>query len=225
MTTVSVILTSYNKPQWIGQAIESVLNQTFTDLALFIMEDNSSKKEVLEVIKEYESDPRVSVYHSKVEESERPKLCRYAYLINFAVHNFVTSKYITYLADDDIFYVDRLERMIRFLEETGHNVVYGNQDIADINMTIRGQRGPFGVLDSAWNLIDHNSVLHTREVFDMAGGWDDNPGTWGGSDSYFWNRITEAGYKFYPLEGHSTDAKRYHEDSIQWLMANNKFFF
>ena len=42
MPTVSVILTSYNKPNTVGKAIESVINQTYHDWELFIMDDHSN---------------------------------------------------------------------------------------------------------------------------------------------------------------------------------------
>jgi len=39
---ISIILTSYNKPLFIGKAIESVIAQTETNWELFIMDDNSN---------------------------------------------------------------------------------------------------------------------------------------------------------------------------------------
>lgn len=226
MAEVSVVLTSYNKPQWIGEAIESVLNQTYSDLELFVMEDNSPDEKTMEVITKYESDPRLTIYNSQVKEQYRKSICRYAHLINLAVTQMSTGKYITYLADDDIFYSDRLERMVNFLNDFPEaDIVYGTQDIADIEMNIRGQRGPFGILDNGWNKVDHNSVLHTRRVFFDAGGWDEDPGTWGGSDAHFWRRIHEkTSYLMYPLGGKPTEAKRYHEESVQWLIVNGTFY-
>ncbi|MDR1647098.1 MAG: glycosyltransferase, partial [Zoogloeaceae bacterium] len=42
MTRISVILTSYNHARWIGEAIESVLKQTFQDFELIIWDDAST---------------------------------------------------------------------------------------------------------------------------------------------------------------------------------------
>ena len=39
MAKVSVVLTSYNHEKFIGQAIDSVLRQTFTDWELIIVDD------------------------------------------------------------------------------------------------------------------------------------------------------------------------------------------
>ncbi len=223
MDKVSVLLTSYNKPDFVAEAIESVLDQTYQNTELIILDDNSSEQ-TIDVIQSYCHHHNVIYWNSHINEADRKTLCRYAWLINFGVRELSSGHYLTYLADDDVFYLDRLERMVDYLETHDAQVVYGNQDIADIELNIRGVRGGFGVLETGWNKIDHNSVMHTREVFDRAGGWEDNKGVWGGADSYFWNRIRDAGYKFYPLEGASTDIKRYHEHSVQWLIANGKFF-
>ena len=41
MPLVSVVMTSYNHEKFISDAIESVLNQSFKDLELIIIDDNS----------------------------------------------------------------------------------------------------------------------------------------------------------------------------------------
>ena len=42
MVLVSVLMASYNHEKYIGKAIESILNQTFTDLELVIVDDGST---------------------------------------------------------------------------------------------------------------------------------------------------------------------------------------
>ncbi len=41
---VSIILTSYNKPDLVKQAIESVLHQTYSNWELFVMDDHSNEE-------------------------------------------------------------------------------------------------------------------------------------------------------------------------------------
>lgn len=218
---VSIVLTVYNKPQWLRQSIDSVLTQTYGNWELLIMEDNSPDKEVHKILAEYK-DPRIKMYFSCVPESKRYETARYATLINLAVRNMSKGDFISYLTDDDYYYPHRLEKMVAKLG-TGVDVVYGAQQIVDADGNPAGIRGDFGDIDWAWNLVDHNSVMHTRDAFDIAGGWDDDPGTWGGADSYFWRRLTEAGFTFYTVGPEPNEAKRYHTDSIQWLISNHKF--
>ena len=57
---VSVILSSYNHANYIATAIESVLNQTFTDFELLICDDGSSDNS-REIIKTFD-DPRIKTF-------------------------------------------------------------------------------------------------------------------------------------------------------------------
>jgi len=227
MHKVSVILTVYNKPQWLREAIDSVISQTYEDWELLIMEDNSPLPEVREIIESYFPNDKIKVFYSDVTEEERYKTARYATLINYAVYNMCSGDYITYLTDDDFYYPHRLEKMIEAISVDGVNIVYGNQQIVDVDGNHAGVRHIDGILDNAWNKVDHNSVMHKKELFYEVGGWDNTPDIWGGADAHFWRKLTDAGHKFYPvgeIDDKPLEAKRYHTGSVQWLVHNGLFF-
>ncbi len=80
---VSVIMPAYNHEMFIGEAIESVLNQTFEDYEFIIINDGS-KDRTAEIINNYR-DPRISVttqpreispskHHSRSMKTNRPSL-------------------------------------------------------------------------------------------------------------------------------------------------------
>ena len=54
-------MTAYNREEYIAEAIESVLAQTFKDFELIIVDDRS-KDSTIEVTKRYTSDPRVHLH-------------------------------------------------------------------------------------------------------------------------------------------------------------------
>ena len=61
---ISIILPSYNAERFLGVAIESILNQTFQDFELIVVDDASTDK-TLAIAEEYaEQDNRVSVIQS-----------------------------------------------------------------------------------------------------------------------------------------------------------------
>ena len=64
MPKVSVILTSFNHAKYICEAIESTLNQTFTDFELIILDDCSSDNS-WDLINQY-TDPRIKAFRSEV---------------------------------------------------------------------------------------------------------------------------------------------------------------
>ena len=61
MPKVSVLIPTYNSAPFLDDAIESVLNQTFTDFELLIV-DNCSTDNSAEIISKYLSDNRVKYY-------------------------------------------------------------------------------------------------------------------------------------------------------------------
>lgn len=226
MPKVSVILTVYNKPKWLVQSIESVLSQTLEDTELIIMEDNSPDPTVGYILNDYEGLPNVKIYRSDVSDEERFKTARYATLINKAVREFSTGEYITYLADDDYYYPQRCEVMANALSDHPEwEVVFSTQHVVDVDGNARGMRVFYEPVKKAWDAIDHNSVMHRRELFFDVGGWPDYPNAWGGADARFFREINDKGILFYPVApGVPLEAKRYHTESVQWLIANGQFF-
>ena len=64
MTAISVVMPVYNTREYVGKAIESILNQTFTDFEFFII-DNGSTDGSSDVIRKYENlDHRIKVIHN-----------------------------------------------------------------------------------------------------------------------------------------------------------------
>lgn len=64
MPKVTVLLTSYNHEEFIADSIESILNQTYTDFELYIVDDCSMDNS-WEVIQKY-NDPRIiAIHHEK----------------------------------------------------------------------------------------------------------------------------------------------------------------
>jgi spore maturation protein CgeD len=219
---VSVILTVYNNSHWLNQCIDSVLNQTYSNLELIILEDNSSDKDVDLILSSY-NDDRIKIYKSHIGEDQRKITTRYATLINIGVRELSTGDYITYLTNDDYYHTNRLEAMVNALEDESIDVVYGAQRLADANDNQLGIRWTAGIIDIAACAVDHNSLMHRAEVFHEAGGWDDNPMHWGAADAVFWNRISATGRKFYPVDGGPFETKRYHDNSVQSLLRDGIF--
>jgi len=224
---VSVILTSYNKPKFLKKAIDSVLNQTYSNIQLIIADDNSPKKEVWEVINSYD-DPRIISFNSFVSDEDRHKTARYATQINTAVKKYSTSKYICYLADDDFYYPEMIHAMVNYAEVSGKEVVFCAQHVLDEDGNIdgggidgRGVRWFNYPLERGADKLDHNQVMTTRRVFDLVGGWDDDPGVWSGADAYFYDRIEKHNIKFYPIHiDKPLQGKVYRTKSVQWNIAN-----
>ncbi|MCJ7841366.1 glycosyltransferase [Lederbergia sp. NSJ-179] len=203
---VSIILTSYNKPQLLAKAIESVQQQTMYEWELWIMDDHSNE-ETVQTIQQYVDDPRIMYRNSLVEQKERYQTTRYASLINEAIP-LTKGNYLTYLTDDTVYMPTRLSEMVAFLEENSAiDIVYSSQQIQVVNeqMTCLRQftREAVDIQSDAADRVDHCSVMHTRKILDQVwekfgGYWDDDPLHWCRGDAVFWQRLN-AFQPFYPL--------------------------
>lgn len=107
MPRVTVILPCYNHGQYVGQAIESVLNQTYQDFELIITNDGST-------------DETVAACQPYL--SERVRLFSFAKNQGIAVsYNHCISQgvgeFVAVLDADNIFYPDKLEKQVNFLDQ------------------------------------------------------------------------------------------------------------
>lgn len=107
MPKVSVIMPVYNtKKEYFREAIESILNQTFTDFELLII-DNGSASYIKKIILSY-SDQRIKYF--RIKQNEGPAEARNSGL------KYAISPYIALIDSDDISYPKRLQRQYDYLE-------------------------------------------------------------------------------------------------------------
>ncbi len=104
---ISVILTSFNHAKYIAEAIESVLNQTFTDFELIIWDDCSSDN-TWDLINQY-SDPRIKAFRNEVNKGPVEG-------VNKAISEVATGEYIAIHHSDDAWEPDKLEKQVAFLD-------------------------------------------------------------------------------------------------------------
>ncbi len=103
MPKVSVIIPSYNRAEYIGETIESVLAQNFEDFELLFIDDGSTDSTEAIVARYVEQDSRIK-YHKKTNE-ERAKARSYGI-------SLATGDYIALVDSDDIWYPEKLEEQL-----------------------------------------------------------------------------------------------------------------
>lgn len=117
---VSIVMPTFNRSTTIGMAIESVLNQTYTDWELIII-DNESTDNTSVIVKKYaKNDSRIK-YHF-VNKSKIPGITEY---LNYGIQ-LSLGKYIARLDDDDEWCdPKKLEKQVKFLEQYSNFVLVG----------------------------------------------------------------------------------------------------
>lgn len=108
---VSVIIRTFERPNLLKKAIESVLNQTFKKFELIVIDDCSSDN-TPEVVKAYANeDKRIRYIRNKVNIGHINTL-------NKAI-NAANGKYIALLDDDDVWLPQKLELQVSKMEKMG----------------------------------------------------------------------------------------------------------
>ena len=69
MPEISIIVPVYNVEKYLTRCIDSILNQTFTDFELILVDDGSTDKSGVICDKYSKIDSRIKVIHSKNEAS------------------------------------------------------------------------------------------------------------------------------------------------------------
>lgn len=210
---VSIILTTHGEAPYLKQAIGSVLAQTFEDWECIVAKDGIFKCD-FHIGDALDCDRRFRTF----EYPEVPSVpCRFAWTINRAVLRESRGEYLTYLCHDDLYLPWRLGFMYQALTiGRNYDVVFGKQQLLceDEDKVTWLQAVREGSEDQPAGSVDHSSVMHRRECFEQAGGWDENaPPRYG--DAYFWNRLQQAGYKFHCIP-EVLDAHRFNPHSISW---------
>lgn len=124
---VSIIMPSYNTADYIVESIQSVLEQSYTDWELIVVDDCSTDN-TDEVIKPYLTDGRIKYF--KNEKNSGAAVSR-----NHALRE-AKGKWIAFLDSDDLWMPDKLEKQIRYMEMNGYHFSYTNY--SEINA--EGQR-------------------------------------------------------------------------------------
>lgn len=118
---VSVIMPSWNTGRFIGESIRSVLNQTYGNWELIIVDDCSTDN-TDEVVASFQDD-RIRYFHN--EHNSGAALTR-----NRALRE-ARGEWIAFLDSDDLWTPEKLEYQLRFMEEHGYSLSYTEYEKID----------------------------------------------------------------------------------------------
>lgn len=113
---ISCIMSNYNTdPNMFRQSVESILNQTFRNFELILIDDHSANNESKNIVSEY----------AKIDDRIVPVFNRENMGLAGALNEglkIATGKYIARFDTDDICCVDRFEKQIEYMEKVGADI-------------------------------------------------------------------------------------------------------
>jgi glycosyltransferase involved in cell wall biosynthesis len=165
---ISIITTVYNRVQYWGYAIESVLSQSFEDFELIVWDDGSTDG-ALELAQAYaQKDHRIRVIAAD-HQGRAQSL--------FDAHALARGEFVAWLDSDDILAPTAMEETIAYLDSHPEiGVVYSNYDVIDEQGESKGLGRrchiPFSKDRMLLDFMTFHFRVIRRSVFELAGGID-----------------------------------------------------
>ena len=127
---VSIIIPLYNAQRYIKETIKSVLNQSYTNWELIIIDDCSTDNSI-KVVNTFKNK-KIKLIRSEINFGgpARPR--------NIGLDN-ANGDYIAFLDSDDVWLYDKLEKQVEHLFGTNSDIVYTLANTIDTNSNIIGK--------------------------------------------------------------------------------------
>ena len=116
---IDIILPNFNSSDSIKETIKSIIDQTFKNWKLIIVDDCSDKK-TRTLLKKFSKNKRIKIYWLK--KNKGAGYCR-----NYAIKKS-KSPYLAFIDSDDIWKKDKLETQLRFMENNNYLFTYTNYE-------------------------------------------------------------------------------------------------
>ena len=188
---VSIVIPTYNHAEYLQQALNSVVNQTFHDWEAIIV-NNFSDDTTLQIIEQF-NEPRFRV-------------------INFHNHGVIAASrneglrkslapVIAFLDSDDTWYKDKLLKCMTEFENGADVVCHGENWISDSSVPRAIFYGPaekatYRNLLFRGNCISTSATLVKKKVLEQLQGFSENPTFITAEDYELWIRLSLATSKF-----------------------------
>jgi teichuronic acid biosynthesis glycosyltransferase TuaG len=189
---ISVIVPCYNMERFITDTLNSVINQTFTDWELLIVDDSSSD-DTLKIIRTFcEKDPRIhfatQIQHGGIAKARNQCI------------QMAKGKFFAFLDADDLWHPNKLEQQLKFMTERNIGFSYTSYDCVNesgqpLNKTIKTA----GDLD--YKAYLHNTIIGCSTVMINTAivGQVTVPDFRTSEDTATWLNILKKGFKAYAI--------------------------
>jgi glycosyltransferase involved in cell wall biosynthesis len=184
--TVSVVMAAYDAERFLREAIESILDQTYRDFELLVVDDGSADG-TREIVRSYE-DPRIRL----VENGRNLGLAR---SLNRGIA-LARGRYLARLDADDVAEPERLARQVAFLDRRPEVGLLGSRfvQIDEAGRETARCWVPTDGTEIRWTLLflnafAHSAVMIRRSALERVGGYDE--GLVYAMDYDLWCRIAE----------------------------------
>lgn len=202
---VTIIIPVYNGSNFLSEAIDAALNQTYSNIEIIVVNDGSTDNG--------ESEKIALSYGDKITYYHKPN-GGVSSALNFALER-MTGEWFSWLSHDDLYYPEKIEKQIAFLNslpsgtDLNRTVVHcATESIDKYGKVIKtpGYKDVSEKEDKLETIIGNVynyrlsgcSFILPRACYDDLGGFREDIRTV--SDVEYWYRLLFAGYQFYCMK-------------------------
>ncbi len=192
---ITVLIPAYNSSDYIEETINSVLSQTYKNVELIVIDDESTDNTLDILEKLSKADKRISYF--QIKHSGRP-----AIPFNHGLRK-AKGKYVAFLGSDDLWHKEKLADQVRYLEKNPSKVLvyslsitFGKVNIFSPNyemlpLPFRAAKTRTDLINIG-NTVPASSVLARLDVVMKAGCHDEDPELML-EDYHLWLKMSEYG--------------------------------
>jgi teichuronic acid biosynthesis glycosyltransferase TuaG len=114
---VTIIIPNFNKQEYLAECINSVIEQSFTEWNLIIIDDNSTDDSIL-ILSKLERNEKIKLI--KLKKNKGPSFCR-----NLGMR-LSTTKYLAFLDSDDYWDKEKLKDQINFMKNQNFKLTFSD---------------------------------------------------------------------------------------------------
>ncbi|MBW4518934.1 MAG: glycosyltransferase [Scytolyngbya sp. HA4215-MV1] len=206
--SVSILIPCYNAEQWIAQAIESALAQTYSEQEVIVVDDGSSDRS-LNIIQSFGDQIRWATQPNQGGNATRNRLLAMS-----------SGSWIQYLDADDYLLPHKIERQVQYLAQVpAADIIYGpsrfeyyhEKAVWQEILSIPNPHDPW-ILLVRWYLPQTGSPLWRKQAIVDVGGWKTDQPCCQEHELYF--RLLMARKRFEYLNDASSVYRQWSESTV-----------
>ena len=197
MSLISIVMPYYKKESYVEDSINSILNQSYTDFEIILINDDIEKKKFVDAFSNL--DQRIRIIHN--EKNLGAGLSR-----NKGIKS-AKGKYIAFCDCDDLWKKNKLEIQLNFMKQFNLNFSFTSYDIIDENNNFISTRKAadnvnFNKLRNSCD-IGLSTVIIEKEVIIKSN--TKFPKLVTKEDFVFWLTLLKKNYKIYAYDSNLTN--------------------
>lgn len=214
-TKVSIVIPVYNGSNYMREAIDSALAQTYTNCEVLVINDGSTDNGATRDI--------ALSYGDRIRYFEKEN-GGVASALNLGIRE-MAGEYFSWLSHDDVYYPDKLEKQLEFMADRSDVILYGGYENIDSSSKVIASPPSYQIPDGSFRgalLINHIvhgcTTLVPRKCFENVGMFDESLRTT--QDYDMWFRLATV-YSFVKQDRIITQS-RVHQEQGTWTITSHR---